>query len=377
MSLIRYLTKIHFADGIVDHAVTAEVEAIGARRPLLITEQHAIDADLPDRIRCALPSGVESFIFDQTPQAPTFAAATAAARIYREADCDCIIGLGGRAALDLSKAVGIAVSHDGPLTDYAAEEGGVARIKDILPPLIAIPTIAGTGSEAGRSAHLVLKSGRRIGLLSPFLVPRVAICDPTLTLGEPPEPTAGAGMDAITHCIETYVSTAYNPPADGIALEGLRRAAANIERTVSNGSDLDARREMMAASINGALALQKGLGGVHAASHALGGIGPEMLSHGALNGVLMPHVLEFNAPAVAERYNAIKQAMGLKPRSDLSTAISDLAQRVGLPARLGDMGINLRGIAAAAPLAEKDHTNGTNPRQAHAADYCAIMRAAL
>lgn len=377
MSLIRYLTKIHFADGIVDHAVTAEVDALGVRRPLIITENAALNSGLLDRIRAALPPRAESFTFDQTPQAPTIAAAMAAARIYRESDCDCIIGLGNGSALDLAKAVGIAVSHKGSLAGYAADEGGIARISDILPPLIAIPTTAGTGSEAGHSAHLMLRNGRRIGLLSPFLVPRVAICDPTLTLAQPADATARTGMDALTHCIETYVSTAYNPPADGIALEGLKRAAANIERAVGDGRDLDARREMMAASINGALALQKGLGAVHAASHALGGINRCRLSHGMLNAVLLPHILEFNAPAVAERYGALKQAMGLKPRADLPAAIAELTQRIGLAARLRDMGVDKRAIAAAAPLAEKDHTNGTNPRRARADDYRTIMCAAF
>jgi alcohol dehydrogenase class IV len=253
----------------------------------------------------------------------------------------------------------------------------VARIRDVLPPLIAIPTTAGTGSEVGRGAIIVLEDGRKLGLISPYLIPKAAICDPTLTLGLPPRLTAGTGMDALTHCVETYIATAYNPPADGIAIDGLSRASANIERAVENGRDLDARREMMAAALNGALAFQKGLGGVHAISHALGGLPGYRLHHGTLNAVLLPHILDFNAPAVGHRYTALKRAMGLPEGADLSEAIVKLNARIGLPASLSEMGVDEAAIEKAAPLAEKDHTNGTNPRRAGADDYRRIMRAAL
>ncbi|MEM7044158.1 MAG: iron-containing alcohol dehydrogenase, partial [Pseudomonadota bacterium] len=276
-----------------------------------------------------------------------------------------------------AKAVGILVSHDGPLADYAAIEGGVARIKDRLPPLIAVPTTAGTGSEVGRGAVITLDDGRKLGLLSPYLIPKVAICDPTLTLDLPPLLTAATGMDALTHCIETYIATAYNPPADGIALDGLRRAAAFIERAVEKGRDLLARREMMAAAMNGALAFQKGLGGVHAMSHGLGAQSQYRLHHGMLNAVLLPPMLAFNAPAVAERYADLGRVMGLKPSADLAEAIDSLNARLGLPSRLGDMGVDKQAIERAAPLAEKDHTNGTNPRRANADDYRGLMYASL
>jgi len=223
----------------------------------------------------------------------------------------------------------------------------------------------------------LLADGRKLGFLSPHLIPVVAICDPTLTLDLPAHLTAGTGMDALTHCVETYIATAYNPPADGIALDGLKRAAANLERAVEKGCDLVARREMMAAAMNGALAFQKGLGGVHAMSHALGGITGYRLHHGTLNAVLLPHVLEFNAPAVSHRYGDLKQAMGLPANADLPAEIEGLTRRIGLPVKLGDMGVDEPAIECAAPLAEKDHTNGTNPRRAGAEDYHKLMHAAL
>lgn len=377
MALISYLTKIHLADGVLEDALSAEVEALGIKRPLLVTDRGLLAAGLVERALSALPPSLDITTFDDTPSNPTEAAARRAADLYRSEACDGLIGFGGGSPIDLAKAVGILVTHDGPLADYAAIEGGVARIRDVLPPLIAIPTTAGTGSEVGRGAIITIDDGRKLGLLSPHLIPKVAICDPTLTLGLSPLLTAATGMDALTHCIETYIATAYNPPADGVALDGLRRAAAYIERAVDKGSDVVARREMMAAAMNGALAFQKGLGGVHAMSHALGGLSGHDLHHGTLNAILLPHVLEFNRPAVSHRYDDLTSAMSLEKGADLPTAIDALNRRLGLPVCLAAIGIDEQAIELAAPLAEKDHTNGTNPRRAAAADYRSLMQTAL
>ncbi|MEM7022366.1 MAG: iron-containing alcohol dehydrogenase [Pseudomonadota bacterium] len=377
MALIRYLTKIHFADGVLEDALEAEVEALGIARPLVVTDPGLVAAGLLDLARSALPRSATPTVFDATPSNPTEAAAKEARKLYRDEACDGLIGFGGGSSLDLAKAIGLLVSHERPLVDYVATEGGVARIRDELPPLIAVPTTAGTGSEVGGSAIISLDGGRKVGLLSPHLIPDVAICDPTLTLRLPPLLTAATGMDAVTHCIESYIATAYNPPADGIALDGLRRAASHIERAVEKGSDLAARREMMAAAMNGALALQKGLGGVHAMSHALGGLQGYQLHHGTLDAILLPHMLDFNGPAVGHRYGDLKQAMGVAPSERLPDAVAGLNDRLGLPDRLGDMGVDDQAIDRAAPLAERDHTSGTNPRRVNAGDYRDLMRAAL
>lgn len=377
MSLITYLTKIHFADGVLQEAIRAELGLLGIRRPLVVTDAGIVSIGLIDRLLQAIGPDSDSVVYSDTPANPTEEACRAAAELYRQHECDGLVAFGGGSSIDLAKAAGLLVSHGGPLSCYAAIEGGMGRIRDELPPLIAIPTTAGTGSEVGRGAIIVLDDGRKLGLLSPHLIPSVAICDPMLTLGMPPALTAGTGMDALTHCVETYIATSYNPPADGIAIDGLRRAATNIERAVEHGEDIDARREMMAAAMNGALAFQKGLGGVHAISHALGGLSGYSLHHGTLNAVLLPVIIEFNAPAVANRYGMLKQAMELDPRQDLADAIRGLNARIGIPPGLAAMGVDEDAIERAAPLAEEDHTNRTNPRRATADDYRELMRAAM
>lgn len=377
MSLITYLNRVHFADDILEEALRVETGSLGIRRPMIVTDRGIVATGLLGRLLDAFENKADLTIFSDTPANPTEAACRLAAQTYRARDCDSLIGFGGGSCLDLAKAVALAVSHDGPLISYAAVEGGVSRIHNVLPPVIAIPTTAGTGSEVGRGALIIFDDGRKLGIISPHLIPKVAICDPTLTLTLPPSLTAATGMDAITHCVETYIATAYNPPADGIALDGLRRAAANIERAVENGRDLGARREMMAAALNGALAFQKGLGGVHAMSHALGGLKHLNLHHGTLNAVLLPHVLAFNAPAARHRYAALNEAIRIPAAADLGRAFETLSGTLGLPSRLGKMGVGRDDLEVAAPLAERDHTNGTNPRRATSGDYLALMSEAL
>lgn len=374
--MITYLTQIHMAAGILGTALPAEIEATGMTRPLVVTDRGVVAAGLAARLIDALPAGVAHGVFEDTPANPTEAAARAAAAQYAEGGHDGILAIGGGSALDLAKAAALMQTHEGPLSGYVAIAGGAARIRPDMPPLVAIPTTAGTGSEVGRGALVILDDGRKLALASPHLIPKAAICDPDLTLGLPPGLTAGTGMDAVSHCVETYIATAFNPPADGIALEGLRRAATALPRAVANGADGAARLDMMVAATCGALTFQKGLGAVHAASHALGGLQGGRLHHGTLNAILLPHVLEFNAPVVGHRYAALAAAMGLPAGADLAAALADLSAQVGLPARLSDIGVTQADIETAAPLAETDHTNATNPRAATAQDYRALLTAA-
>ena len=228
MAFIYYVTQIQFEYGAVK-LLKQECERVGIRRPLIVTDAGVKAAGVLQKALDALP-GLPVAVFDQTPSNPTEAAVRAAAQMYKDNRCDGLIAVGGGSAIDCAKGVAIAATHDGPLTHYATIEGGSPRITEKAAPLIAVPTTSGTGSEVARGAIIIVDDHRKLGFHSWHLVPRTAICDPELTLGLPPRLTAATGMDAIAHCMETFMSAAFNPPADGIALDGLERGWGHIER---------------------------------------------------------------------------------------------------------------------------------------------------
>jgi 4-hydroxybutyrate dehydrogenase len=304
-----------------------------------------------------------------------------ATQLYKQHQCDGVIGLGGGSSIDLGKAVALAATHDGSLKSYAVIEGGIARITAAMAPIIAIPTTAGTGSEVGRGAVIIMEDGRKLTMISPHMIPKVAICDPELTYGLPPVLTAATGMDAIAHCIETFLSAAFNPPAEGIALDGLRRAWIHIERATKNGSkDGEARLNMMSASMQGALAFQKGLGCVHSLSHSLGGVNPK-LHHGTLNAMFLPAVIRFNAEAESvkreRKIERLAGTMGLAGAQDVAPALKAMNARLNLPAGLRPMGVTEDLFPKIIEGALADHTHKTNPREASAKDYEAMLLESL
>jgi 4-hydroxybutyrate dehydrogenase len=375
VATINYLTTVQFDFGAIK-LVSGECARLGIKRPLIVTDRGIRASGLLDRLRENLDAALGFEVFDGTPPNPTEAAAAQALAHYRAAGADGIIAIGGGSSLDLGKAVALLATHPAPFVQYAAVEGGAARITAAVAPVIAIPTTAGTGSEVGRGSVIVLNDGRKLGFLSPYLLPKVAICDPELTFGLPPTLTAATGMDAIAHCIETFLSPLVNPPAEAIALDGLTRASAHIERATRDGHDRDARWNMMMAAMEGALAFQKGLGAVHALSHPLGALHDLKLHHGTLNAVLLPAVIRFNAPAVGDKLARLGQVMGLKAGADVAQAIAQLNTKLGLPTGLKAMGVPkeaLQGIAEAAP---KDHCHGTNPRKPTVAEYLGLLEEA-
>ena len=374
MAFIYYITQVQFEFGAIQ-LLKQECERVGISRPLIVTDPGVKAAGLLQKALDALP-GMAVTVFDQTPSNPTEAAVRAAAALYKTSGCNGLIAVGGGSAIDCAKGVAIAATHEGPLKTYATIEGGSPKITERAAPLIAVPTTSGTGSEVARGAIIIVDDHRKLGFHSWHLVPKTAICDPELTLGLPAKLTAATGMDAIAHCMETFMSDAFNPPADGIALDGLERGWAHIERATRDGSDREARLNMMSASMQGAMAFQKGLGCVHSLSHSLGGVDPR-LHHGTLNAMFLPAVVRFNAQAESvqkeHRLERMARAMGLAAASDIAEAIKDMNARLGLPTGLAAMGVKRDQFSPIIEGAVADHCHKTNPRLASAGDYAEML----
>jgi 4-hydroxybutyrate dehydrogenase len=379
MPLIKYLTDIQIEAG-ARRLLAGECERVGIRKPLIVTDAGVRAAGVLQMVQDALPPDMRGAVYDGTPPNPSEAAVREAVALFHRHGCDGLIAVGGGSSIDCAKGAAIAARHDGPLKTYATIEGGSPKIGDACVPLIAVPTTAGTGSEVARGAIVILDDGRKVGFHSWHILPKAAICDPELTVGLPPLLTAATGMDAIAHCMETFMAPAYNPPADGIALDGLARGWAHIERATRDGADLDARLQMMSASAQGALAFQKGLGCVHSLSHALGGVNPK-LHHGTLNAVFLPAVIRFNAAAESmvkeRRLERMAQAVGLARGDELPSAIRALNQRLGLPTGLAAMGVQREWFGRIIEGALADHCHKTNPRLASADDYRAMLDASM
>jgi 4-hydroxybutyrate dehydrogenase len=378
MATILYLTQIQFEFGAIK-LLAAECERVGMRRPLIVTDAGVRAAGVLQKALDAL-AGWPVTVFDQTPPNPTEASVRAAHAVWQAEQCDGLIAVGGGSSIDLAKGLAIMATHPGPLTTYATIEGGSPKITAAAAPLIAVPTTAGTGSEVARGAIVIVDDGRKLGFHSWNLMPKAAICDPELTLGLPPALTAATGMDAIAHCMETFMAPAFNPPADGIALDGLERAWAHIERATKDGSDREARLNMMSASMQGAMAFQKGLGVVHSLSHSLGGVNPR-LHHGTLNAMFLPAVVEFNAQAESiqkeRRLDRMAHAMGLASGSEIPGAIKALNARLGLASGLAELGVQRDWFDRIVSGALVDHCHKTNPRIASAQDYVDLLTASM
>jgi alcohol dehydrogenase class IV len=369
MATMNYVTTLEFDFGAID-LLAEKLKTFGIERPLICTDPGIVAAGIIDRVRGVLPNTVSASIFDRTPENPTEEAVDLAARQYRAAGCDGIVAVGGGSSMDLGKAVALAVTHDGPVSDYTVDRGGRDRIGAVA-PLIAIPTTSGTGSEVSRAAVIIMRDGRKLILGHPNLAPRVSLCDPELTLGLPPRLTAASGMDAVTHCVEAVLSPAVNPPAEAIGLDGIYRAIGqgHLQRAFADGNDRDARWNMMMASSEGAMAFVKGLGAVHSMSHACGAITSLNLHHGTLNAVCLPAVLRYNADHVGDRLDRVAHAMCLADAAEVPGFIESLNQQLGLPSNLREMGVEDAMLPELIGHAALDVCNATNPRPVGEREY--------
>lgn len=367
-AIFTFPNRIVFGEGAI-LALDAELARLGVKRPLIVTDPGLVASGLAASVAGALPGAV---VFDRVHPNPTEADVLEGLAAYRERNCDGLVGLGGGSPIDAAKAIRLLATHPGRLADYDFTTGGSSKITADLPPMAAVPTTAGTGSEAGRGTLIQLPgTGRKTIMLSGFLLPSVALCDPELTLSMPPGLTAGTGMDAFTHGIESYLSTTVHPICDGIAVEGLRHVSRGLETAVREGSDPRARRSMMMGALLCGIAFHKGLGVVHALSHALGAEG--RVHHGTLNAILLPHALRFNREAAEPRMAELAGFLGMGRGGDAAghlITLTELVQaRLPLPRTLGAVeGLDRRRIPEYARLAMLDHCQRTNPRPCHVTD---------
>jgi alcohol dehydrogenase class IV len=364
LSVFSFPNRILFGAG-SRRMLPRELEQLGIQHPLVVSDPGVVSAgllaDFPEK--CA---GWKRFT--EVQPNPTEEDVLRGLDVMARSGCDGLVAIGGGSVIDAAKGIRLLFTHPGRLADYDVTTGGIDRITSALPSLIAVPTTAGTGSEVGRAALIQLEqTGRKTAILSPHLLPSVAICDPDLTLKLPPELTASTGMDAVTHAVESYCSTQFHPICDGIALEALRHLARGLETVVQDGANAAARHEMMLGALLAGISFHKGLGAVHALAHALGSRG--RAHHGSLCAILLPHVLRFNRDACTERLTELAGTLGLGRSGDapghLMTVMTLLRSRFPIPQRLREIpGVRRDELRHYAHLAMRDHTLATNPRPA-------------
>ena len=359
---LNYFNKPYFENGALGK-ISEVLEILGIKNPLICTDPGLSSIGMTDKIKDLISNEISSSFYEETPANPTEKAVYDALELYKVNNCDGVIGFGGGSSMDLAKAVALMANHDGNLLDYAVNEGGYGKITETM-PMIAIPTTSGTGSEVSVGSLIIMNDGRKLILASPHLMPNAAICDPELTEGLPPVLTAGAGMDALTHCIEAILSPINDPPAEAVGIDGIEKIIKeeSLVRACKDGQDKDARWNMMMASTEGAMAFSKGLGAVHSMSHAAGANQELKLHHGTLNGVILPSVLRFNHDHVGNKYSRILRAMGKNESIDLANEIEKLNERIGLPKGLAEMGVTEEMIPDLVAHSITDPSNFTSPK---------------
>lgn len=374
----NFPTRIIFGQGVIED-LPAELKRLGVTRALMVTDKGLASTQIPSRIKDIVSKeNIETAVFDETTPNPTGEQVEAGAEAYKAHKADGIIAVGGGSPMDAGKAIQIRINHHEPLEVYDDLLGGDEKITGALPPLAAIPTTSGTGSEVSRSAVVTVAAvERKVVLFHPDLMPKLALCDPELTYGLPPRITAETGMDALSHNIEAYLSVGYHPMADAIALAGIDLVSRYLETAVHDGKDVSARQEMMAASLMGATAFQKGLGVVHSLAHPLSSVAN--ISHGLANAIMMPHALRFNGKAAAARIGDIAAALGAEELTveGAIAAVNELMDAINLPKTLREAGVEESHLETLIAKAMDDGCHKCNPRPCSAADMEALFKAAF
>lgn len=350
----------------------------GSLRPLLITDgvvaKLAFFEKIIDDLR---QQGLEPELFCDISKNPVKSDVLKSNEAYHQYGSDAIIGLGGGAAMDVARAVVLSINNTRDLLEYDELIGGDQYITEPMPLFVTIPTTAGTGSEVGRSAIISDDVTRKKHILfHPTLMAQVVFADPELTYELPSAVTAATGMDALTHNIEAYLAKNYHPMADGIALEGIRMISRSLEKAV-NKPDAESRREMLLASLMGAVAFQKGLGVVHSMAHPLSALVD--MHHGLANAICLPYGLQFNVDGFEDRFRMMAQSMNLSSETGeaLITELLDLNKRIGLPTNLSSAGVEEAHLEELATLASEDFAHPNNPKPVTRDDFLKLYRSAL
>jgi len=377
MTITRFAfpTAIHFGVG-ARKLVGPHLLEQGLKRPLIVTDRALAQLPVLAEFRTHL-EGLQVAVFDGVHGNPTCAQVMAGAAAYKAHGADGVIGFGGGAALDVSKVVGLMAVHEGDVLEYVWDHPQVRPITSELPYYVALPTTSGTGSEVGRSA-VVSENDTHVKrtVFSPKILAKAVFADPALTVALPPTVTAATGMDALTHNIESYLSPAFHPLCDGIALEGLRIGARALAQAVAEPGNIAARADMMMSSMMGAIAFQKDLGSVHACAHALGAVCD--MHHGLANALMIDTVLAWNHEAVPHKFDELAHVARVTGGGfAFITWLKHLKQRIGIPGGLAFHGVKPEHLPRLVPLAAKDFTGQTNPRPATEADYERLFTQAM
>jgi alcohol dehydrogenase class IV len=375
LSRFSFPTTIHFGPG-ARRLVDDHLKQHGIARPLIVTDRGLATLPILADFRSLL-AGLAVEVYAGVHGNPTKGQVDGGAAAFKAHRADCVIGFGGGAALDVAKAVALMAVHEGDVLEYAWDHPNVRPIVNALPHFIALPTTSGTGSEVGRSSVISHDETHvKKFVFSPALLAKAVFADPELTLALPPAVTAATGLDALTHNVESYLSPAYHPLCDGIALEGARIAARALATAVREPGDLPARSDMMMSSLMGAVAFQKDLGAVHSCAHALGTVAD--MHHGLANGIMIDHVMRFNADAAGAKMAELARVCGAGvSAADFVSWLGKLKAEVGIPATLAARGVTAAHIPALVEVAVKDTCHQTNPKPCTAEDFRRIFAAAI
>jgi alcohol dehydrogenase class IV len=377
INTFSFPTTIHFGPG-ARHLAGAHLREQGLTRPLIVTDRGLTALPLISALKAELDAaGLQTGVYGGVFGNPTASQVMAGAAAFTAHGADCVVGVGGGAALDVAKVVGLMATHAGDVIEYAWDHPHVRPITHALPYFIALPTTSGTGSEVGRSSVISEEEShvKRV-VFSPLILAKVVFADPELTLGLPPAVTAATGMDALTHNIESYLSPAYHPLCDGIALEGARIAARALVLAVRDGASLQARGDMMMSSMMGAIAFQKDLGAVHSCAHALGTV--NNLHHGLANALMIEPVLAWNFEVVPAKFDELAHACGVVGGGAAFVPwLRTLKGQIGIGERLAAHGVKAEHLPRLVELAQADICHQTNPRPCTPADFERLFRAAL